>query len=105
MLMIGYKQTNQTGKTEFMLIASKEKLNQFRTNLRMRINGSTIKQVKCKKISGITIDNELKWTEHVVELCHKLSSTIALLRKAKPYVPYSDLLRIYNSLVAPYLTK
>ena len=32
----------------------------------------------------------------------KLSSAIALLRKAKPYVPQNDLLRIYNSLVVPY---
>ena len=32
----------------------------------------------------------------------KLFCAIALLRKAKPYVPQNDLLRIYNSLVVPY---
>ena len=96
------KLTLNTSKTEFMLIASKGKLSQFRTNFCIHINGSTVKQVKQKKILGIIIDNELKWTEHVDELCKKISSAIALLRKAKPYVPHNDLLRIYNSLVVPY---
>ena len=63
-----------------------------------------IKQVKQKKTLGITIDNELRWTEHINEQCKKLSSAIALLRKAKPHVPNNDLLRIYNSLVVPYFT-
>ena len=96
--------TLNTGKTEFMLIASKRKLNQFRTDIRIHINGSIIKQVKQKKTLGITIDNELRWTEHINEQCKKLSSAIALLRKAKPHVPNNDLLRIYNSLVVPYFT-
>ena len=85
-----------------MLISSKAKLSQFRANFGIHTNGSIIKQVKQKKILGIIIDNELRWTEHVDEQCKKLSSAIALLRKAKPYVPQNDLLRIYNSLVAPY---
>ena len=96
--------TLNTGKTEFMLITSKRKLNQFRTDIRIHINGSIIKHVIQKKNLGVTIDNELKWTEHINEQCKKLSSAIALLRKAKPHVPYNDLLRIYNSLVVPYFT-
>ena len=56
------KLTLNTSKTEFMLIASKGKLSQFRTNFCIHINGSTIKQVKQKKILGIIIDNELRWT-------------------------------------------
>ena len=96
--------TLNTGKTEFMLITSKRKLNQFRTDIRIHINGSIIKHVIQKKPLGVTIDNELRWTEHINEQCKKLSSAIALLRKAKPHVPYNDLLRIYNSLVVPYFT-
>ena len=42
-----------------MPIASKGKLSQFRTNFCIHINGSTVKQVKQKKILGIIIDNEL----------------------------------------------
>ena len=54
------KLTLNTGKTEFMLMASKEKLDEFRANLRIDISGSTIKQVELMKILAITIDNELK---------------------------------------------
>ena len=57
MLVIGLNVT----KTEFMLIASKGKLRQFRTNLCIHINGSIMKQVKQKRILGIIIHNELKW--------------------------------------------
>ncbi|CAB3997753.1 Hypothetical predicted protein [Paramuricea clavata] len=59
--------TLNTDKKEFMLIASKRKLNQFRTDIRIHINGSIIKQVKQKNPLGITIDNELRWTEHINE--------------------------------------
>ena len=96
------KLTLNTSKTKFMLKASKGKLSQFCTNFCIHTNGSTIKQVKQKKILGIIIDNELRWAEHADKQCKKLSSAIALLRKAKPYVPHNDLLRIYNSLVVPY---
>ena len=65
------KLTLNTSKTKFMLIASKGKLSQFRTNFCIHINGSTIKQVKQKKILGIIIDNELRWTEHVDEAMQK----------------------------------
>ena len=98
------KLTLNTKKTEFMLIASKRKLNHSSADLQILINGSTIKQVKHKKTLGIIIDNELKWTEHIEEQCRKLSSAIALLRRAKPYVPHNDLLCMYNSLVLPYFT-
>ena len=98
------KLTLNTKKTEFMLIASKRNLDQSPTDLRIHLDDSIIKQVKQKTTLGVTIDNELKWTEHVKEQCKKISSAIALLRKAKQHVPYNDLISMYNSLVAPYFT-
>ncbi|CAB3994109.1 RNA-directed DNA polymerase from mobile element jockey [Paramuricea clavata] len=62
--------TLNTDKTEFMIIASKRKLNQFRTDIRIHINGSIIKQVKQKKtlandIFSCNFDgpSRCKWTQ------------------------------------------
>ena len=87
-----------------MLIASKRNLYQCPTDLRIHLDESIIKQVKQKTTLGVTIDNALKWTEHIKEQCKKISSAMVLLRKAKQHVPYNDLISMYNSLVAPYFT-
>ena len=65
------KRTLDTKQNEFMLIASKRSLDQSPTDLRIHLDESIIKQVKQKTTLGVTIDNELKWTEHVKEQCKK----------------------------------
>ena len=86
-----------------MLIAPKRNLDQS-TDLRIHLDESIIKQVEHKSTIDVTIDNELKWTEHVKEQCNKISSAIALLANAKQHAPYNNLISMYNSLVAPYFT-
>ena len=67
-----------------MLIASKRKLNLIPEGLQILINDTLIEQVKRKEVLGIIIDEELKWKEHINAQCKKLSSAVALLRRAKP---------------------
>ena len=87
-----------------MLIASKRKLNQIPNNLQILVNNSLIQQVKQKEVLGVIIDQELNWKEHIDAQCKKLSSAIALLRRAKAFVSQSELIRMYNTLVIPYFT-
>ena len=98
------KLTLNNKKTKFMLIASKRKLNQISNNLQILVNNSFIQQVKQKEVLGVIIDQELKWKEHIDAHCKKLSSAIALLRRAKAFVSQNELIRMYNSLVVPYFT-
>jgi hypothetical protein len=81
-----------------MLIASKRKLNLIPEGLQILINDTLIEQVKQKDVLGIIIDEELKWKEHINAQCKKLSSAVALLRRAKPFVSQNELVRMYNSL-------
>ena len=98
------KLTLNNEKTKFMLIASKRKLNQIPNNLQILVNNSLIQQVKQKEVLGVIIDQELNWKEHIDAQCKKLSSAIALLRRAKAFVSQSELIRMYNTLVIPYFT-
>ena len=92
------KLTLNTRKTKSMLIASKRKLNLIPEGLQILINDTLIEQVKQKDVLGIIIDEELKWKEHINAQCKKLSSAVALLRRAKPFVSQNELVRMYNSL-------
>ena len=98
------KLTLNSGKTKFMLIASKRKLNQIPNNLQILVNNSLIQQVKQNDVLGVIIDQELNWKEHIDEQCKKLSSAIALLRRAKAFISQNELIRMYNTLVIPYFT-
>ena len=91
-------------KTEFMLIVSKRKLTQLTENQNIYIGNHNIKQVSKKKVLGILLDEELKWKEHNNAQCKTLSKSIALLKKAKCFVTYEALIKMYNSLVLPHFT-
>ena len=62
-----------------------------------------ILQVNKTKFLGLTIDNNLNFKHHISHLSLKLSRTIALLLKTKPYVP-SDIFKcIYYAHIYPHL--
>ena len=98
------KLTLNAKKTEFMLIASKRKLTQFTENPNIYIGNHNIKQVSKNKVLGILLDEELKWKEYNNAQCKILSKSIALFKRAKCFVTYEALIKIYNSLVLPHFT-
>ena len=98
------KLTLNTKKTKLMLIASKRKITGIPNGVQIFINDLEIEQVKQKEVLGVIIDDELKWKKHISAQCKKLSSAIALLRRAKAFLPHIELLRMYNALVVPHFT-
>ena len=48
-------------KTEFMLIASKQKLSQFTESPSLTINENTIEEVTSAKSLGVYIDKNINW--------------------------------------------
>ena len=89
-------------KTEFMIIGSRFRLASVINNPKIVIGGQNIKQVKHKKTLGVILDDQLKWDKHNEYQCKKISSNIALLRRAKQFVPQEILLIMYNALVLPH---
>ena len=57
-----------------------------------------------KKSLGVILDSQLNWKMHIEAQSKKISKSIALLRRAKPFVPQHILVKMYNTLVLPYFT-
>ena len=74
-------------------------------NLEIKLGEHNIKRVTSKKSLGVILDSQLNWKMHI-ELAQskKISKSIALLRRAKPFVPQHILVKMYNTLVLPYFT-
>ena len=100
------KLTLNDSKTEFMIIGSRHHLTKFEDipEISLAIRDNNIKRVTNKKSLGFIIDDQLKWGTHIDAQCKKISKNIALLRRAKSFVPLHILIKMYNALVSPHLT-
>ena len=86
-------------KTQYMLFSHvlKELPN------RVNINGTELQQVECTKFLGLYIDNDLSWASHINYLSKLLSRNTGILNKLKYYFPTNILMKLYSSLISPYL--
>jgi hypothetical protein len=50
----------------------------------------------------ISIDENLKWDKLIEEILKKVGSGIAMLQRAKNFIPVSSHQMIYNALIHPY---
>ena len=50
----------------------------------------------------VLLDEKLKWDKHIEKILKKVGSGIAMLRRAKKFIPTSSLQMIYNALIQPY---
>ena len=87
-------------KTEFMVIGSRRKLLAESHN-EINIKLEVISKVDHAKSLGLNIDNRLSWSNHVNELCKKVTSAIGALRRIRPLISQSTAELIYNSLIQP----
>lgn len=89
-------------KTEYIMIASRHKINRIDIEPTVRINSQHIKRVKCTEVLGVQIDEHLNWKQHIEYIVNKISSGIGALRKLRAFIDTSTLVLVYNSLIQPY---
>ena len=89
---IANRLTVNTGKTYYMLFTNITTKYQPLPNLSLL--NDDILQVNKTKFLGLTIDKNLNFKHHISHLSLKVSRTIPLLLKTKPYVPL-DITRIF----------
>ena len=90
-------------KTRYMLFHS-GKIDIWKNiNLDIKIGNSTIKKVNNYKYLGVTIDSNLKWSEHIEALKTKLLRTIGILYKTRYYLNQNSLYYIFNSLLMSHV--
>ena len=69
-------------KTEFMVIGSRQKLlAESHNEINIKLEDQVISNVDHAKSVGLSIDNRLSWSNHVNELCKKVTSAIGALRR------------------------
>ena len=96
------KSTLNEGKTEFMIVGSRQRVPSFEQGPLIKLGDKVIKRVPHKKTLGIILDEQLKWDKHIEEQSKMISKSIALLRRAKPFLPRHALEKMYNASVVPY---
>ena len=92
------KLTLNEEKTEFMIIGSRQRVPSFDQGPLIKLGDKVIKRVPHKKTLGVVIDEQLKWDKHIDEQSRTISNNIALLRRAKSFVPRNILEKMYNAL-------
>ena len=87
-------------KTEFMVISNCQKfLAESCSEIDIQLDGHPISRVEHAKSLGLNIDDRLSWSNHIKELCRKISSAIGALRRIRPLISQSTAVQIYNALI------
>ena len=60
-----------SAKTEFMLIASRQKLSQFTESPSLTINENAIEEVTSAKSLGVYVDQNINWECHIENISKK----------------------------------
>ena len=95
-----------TEKTKILVFRTTNK--PYRTEMynldELKINGKKIEIEKEIKFLGITINDSLKWNNHISELSSKISKGIGIMYRLKTWVTQTQLKQIYYSFVHCHLT-
>ena len=103
----GWFQSNKlslnTKKSNVMLFGTHIKTKQYENKLKLSLDNVEIKCVNACKFLGVTIDQNLTWENHIIEVAKKCSSSIGILYKMKNFLPETALLSLYNTLVLSHI--
>ena len=91
-------------KTNFILFKSHRKMGPSDDSLRLSINGIPITKVTSTKFLGVHVDQHLTWKEHIKTISDKIAKNIGILTRTAYLLPSCIRLKLYYSLVYPYLT-
>ena len=56
------------------------------------------------KFLGVIIDENIKWTEHILKIKQKISRGFGVISKARKFLNSSTLVTLYYSFVYPHIT-
>jgi hypothetical protein len=87
-------------KTHIMVFGRKSK--NHTNTVSTTIKGTTLEVVTHTKFLGVILDNSLSWKEHTLYLAKKLSKSLGILSRARPFLNKSTLRQLYFSFLYPY---
>ena len=63
-----------------------------------------LSKIESERVLGVCIDSHLTWNEHIDTLRRKLLQRIAILARARKYIPTKYRLLLYNASIKPLFT-
>ena len=82
-----------------MILTTNFKLCNFGKDQAVKIGKNQIERVKTTKYLGAHLNENLKWNDHVDQLCSKVNQYIRALKQARDYASLDILNIIYKSLI------
>ena len=89
-----------TSKTKYMIFHTPQRKIE---ELELSIDGMLLERVKSFNFLGITINEHLKWGDHIDKISNKISRNIGILNNVKNFLPEKIKLTIYNSLILSHI--
>ena len=75
-------------KTKKSIISTRQKIaNSAKQSLDLSVDGMQLTKVQSERVLGVYIDSHLTWNEHIDTLRRKLLQRIAILARARKYIP------------------
>ena len=93
---------NET-ETKVLTITGKPLLTRIEHGLAIVVNGEQLENVRCAKLLGLEIDQELTFIPHIYKLCKKLSQRIGILKKIRYCLPLKYRLLFCNAMIRPVM--
>ena len=91
-------------KTKFSLFHKASRADDIPLKLpKLKIRDHEIDRVVSIKFLGVLLDEHLSWKEHIKYIENKVSKSIGLLYRAKPFLNKKALLALYYSYIHTYL--
>ena len=87
-------------RTKIVLIGTHKRLNAVES-FSVAADNTSLQRVDTFKYFGVTMEKTFSWKEHVSLLGKKVSSRLALLRRARKVLPKSSCITLYNTIVLP----
>ena len=69
----------------------------------IKIEGHKIDEVQNTKFLGVYLDNKINWKRHIDYIAGKVSRAIGMITKARKFLTYESLKKMYYSFVYPFL--
>ena len=75
-------------KKKYSIISTRQKIaNSAKQSLDLSVDGMQLTKVESERVLGVYIDSHLTWNEHIDTLRRKLLQRIAILARARKYIP------------------
>ena len=91
-------------KTKTMLLTTSQKRSRLENpQLDVKLGDSSLKMVKCEKLLGVLVDEDLTWTQQIQKVLKTVNAQLSLLRRIRKFLPIWCRKTYYNAYILPHL--